>query len=109
MLLTTSRLFGVIVLLLSDRDSGRTEDLDAVLRGQRGEAGDIRRLGRGRRDLAARRGLARGTQERAEVAGLRDEQEARLLGGDDESVRDVPRAVDERAGGRVDHVAADPE
>jgi hypothetical protein len=86
----------------SGGDAGRAEDLDPEGGSQRGESGDVRRLGRLRWDFAARGGLAGGSHERVEAARFGDEQEAGLLGRDDERVRDVAGAIDERPGRRVD-------
>ena len=57
-------------------------------------------------------GAVAGVGERADEAlesgRLGDQQEARLLGADDERVRDVARAEHERAGRRDDRLARRP-
>src|SRR5438552_3261046 len=93
----------------SGGDAGRTENLDPVL----GRCGDQRRkVGRrlsGRRDGRRRGRLPHRTHEVLEAGGLGDEQETSLRRADDERVRDVARAVDERPGPSLDDLPTDPE
>lgn len=53
-----------------DRDAGRPEDLQAVLRRDRDEGLDVGRLGGGRRDHALSGRLGQRTQESRETPGL---------------------------------------
>jgi hypothetical protein len=59
--------------------------------------GDRRRPGR----------LAHQAHEALAAAGLRDQQEPRLRRADGEGVGNIARLVYERAGRRLDHLAAD--
>ena len=60
-------------------------------------------------DDALCRRLCECAHEVVEPGGFGDDQEAGGVGADGVGVGDVARSVDERSGGRVDDVAADPE
>src|SRR4051794_20316029 len=89
--------------------TGWAGDLEPVVGGGPEPGRHVRRRRGGGRDL--RRGGWGGERadEALESGRFGHEQEARLLGADDERVRDVARAEHERAGIRRDRPAVDPD
>jgi hypothetical protein len=69
----------------------------------------VRRRWRARRQLGRGGGLRERAHEAREVAGLCHEQEACLVGADDERVWEVARAEDERACRGDDRLTVDPD
>ena len=94
---------------VSGRDAWRAEDLEPVVGGGPEHWPHVRRRRRGGRDLRCGRWGGERADEALESGRFRHQQEARLLGTDDERVRNVARAEHERAGARRDRRALDPD
>ena len=88
---------------------GRAEDLEAVVSGGLQYRRHVGRRGRRGRDLRDGSGGPERADEALEAGRLRDQQEASLVGADDERVRHVAWAEHEGTCRRDERLARDPD